>query len=56
MPALVQGVKDLNLLLGAFGTAEETIALQTPSHPMAHPDGTWVNGVVSFVDNTSLAE
>lgn len=56
VPTLIQGVKELNLILGTFGRADEILALQAPGHPMNHPDATWVNGVVSFVDNTSLAE
>lgn len=56
VPVLIQGVKDLNLVLGTFGTSEEILTLQAPGHPMNHPDATWVDGVVSFVDNTSLAE
>jgi hypothetical protein len=56
VPVLIQGVKDLNLVLGTFGTPDEILTLQAPSHPMNHPDATWVDGVVSFVDNTNLAE
>jgi hypothetical protein len=56
VPVLINGVKDLNLVLGTFGTSEEILALQSPGHPMNHPDATWVDDVVSFVDNTSLAE
>lgn len=56
VPALIQAVKDANLLLGAFGTVETVTTLQNaPGHPLGRPDATWAGGVIRFVDNTNLA-
>ena len=56
VPALIPVVKDMNLLLGAFGSSSDVDRLQaTPGHPIGRPDGTWTRGIVRFVDNTSLA-
>ncbi|KAG8834570.1 ubiquitin-protein ligase peroxin 12 [Serendipita sp. 399] len=55
-PALIQGSKDSNLLLGAFGDTDEVAILQSiPGPPIGRPDATWARGVVRFIDNTNLA-
>jgi hypothetical protein len=56
VPTLVPAVKDMNLLLGAFGLSGDVEKLQNaPGHPIGQPDATWMAGVARFVDNTSLA-
>lgn len=52
MPALVQGVKDVGLLIGAYGSREQTTTLlRVASAEPNSVDAVQQEGIISFIDH-----
>jgi len=54
VPSLIQGVKDLGLLIGVYGQREQTLSLSKTMHSDATAiDAFFQDGVVSFLDHSA---
>lgn len=56
VPSLIQGVKDMGILLGVYGHRAHTSSLTASTTPDANlVDAVFHDGLISFVDHSSRA-